>query len=98
MANGRAVTILPRNDIVNGGNYQITGTVTERGVAGVYRVNLFDRNTKKCLRELISVADGSYSFSYIKYLQNGYFTIAFDHGDNPLNAAIGDLVTPEPML
>ncbi|HSA48252.1 MAG TPA: hypothetical protein P5552_17400 [Candidatus Competibacteraceae bacterium] len=84
-------------DIVDGGAYRIAGTVTELGVAGSYRVRLFDRLTSRCIGQTFSAADGSYSFPYIAYRANGYYAIAFDHGDNPLNAAIADLITPEPM-
>ena len=41
--------------------------------------------------------DGSYAFTGIAYRQIGYFAVAFDHGNNPLNAAISDFITPEPM-
>lgn len=84
-------------DMVDGGGHQIVGTVDEMGVAGAYRVRLFDRSSARCIRETWSAADGSYSFPYIAYLHQGYFAIAFDHGDNPLNAAIADMITPEPM-
>lgn len=87
-----------RQDIEDGGAFRITGIVTELGIAGRYRVRLFDRKSARCIREVWSAADGSYSFQNIAYRENGYFVIAYDHGDNPLNAAIGDLVTPEPML
>lgn len=81
-----------------GGRHRIVGTVTELGVAGRYKVRLFARNSGKIIYETLSTAaDGSYSFNYIAAIPNGYFTIAFDHGDNPLNAAIADLITPEPM-
>ena len=86
-----------RYPVNDGGGYRITGTVTELGVVGRYRVRLFDRKTARCLREIWSDADGSYSFNYIPYRMNGYFTIAYDHGADPLNAAIADLITPEPM-
>lgn len=79
------------------GFHRITGTVTELGAPGSYRVRLFDRRTALCLRETWSAADGSYSFPNVAYQPNGYFIVAFDHGDNPLNAAIADLITPEPM-
>lgn len=84
-------------DAWDGGNYRIIGTVTELGVVGAYRVGLFDRFSAKCIRETFSAIDGSYSFNNLAYRQNGYFAIALDHGDNPLNAAIADLITPEPM-
>lgn len=88
---------LPRNDIYDGGMYRITGSVEELGVAGCYRVRLFDRVSGRCLKQTWSAADGSYLFNYIAYRANGYFIVAYDHGDNPFNAAIADLVTPESM-
>jgi len=84
-------------DMAMGGTYRIVGTVTEVGVAGPYRVRLHDRRSALLVRETWSAADGSYSFPNIAYHLNGYYAIAFDHGDNPLNAAIADLITPEPM-
>lgn len=92
--------ILPsgyRQDIYDGGAFRITGNVDELGVMGAYRVRLFDRQSARCIRETWSAADGSYEFPYIAYRYQGYFAIAYDHGDSPLNAAIADLITPEPM-
>lgn len=86
-----------RRDMEDGGLSRIVGAVTELGVDGTYRVRLHDRKTARCLRETWSAADGSYAFHYIAHRPNGYYVIAFDHGANPLNAAIADLVTPEPM-
>jgi hypothetical protein len=94
---GRALTLTLRRDLEDGGAYQITGNVTELGTSGAYRVRLFNRQSARCIRETWSASDGSYSFPYIAYRPNGYFVIAYDHGDSPLNAAIADLVTPEPM-
>lgn len=84
------------------GGYRITGSVTELGSPGAYRVRLFDRRTGMMVRETWSASTGEYAFNNItptpnNTATNGYFVIAFDHGDNPLNAAIADLVTPEPM-
>lgn len=86
-----------QNDLEDGGQYQITGTVTELGVAGDYVIRLYDRSSGRYLRQTVSAADGSYAFPYLAYRQNGYFAIAFDHGNNPLNAAIADLITPNLM-
>lgn len=86
-----------RRDMENGGASRVGGTVTELGVAGSYRVRLHDRKSAQCLRETWSAADGSYVFNDIAHRPNGYYVVAFDHGANPLNAAIADLVTPEPM-
>ena len=95
---GRILNTLVRRDIYDGGAYQITGTVEELGVYGAYQVRLFDRQSGRCIRETWSAADGSYSFPYIAYRLRGYFTVAYDHGDNPLNAAIADFITPELMI
>lgn len=95
---GRVMNLTLRRDTQDGGAYRIVGTVTELGTAGVYRVRLFDRYSSRCLRETWSAEDGAYSFTYIAYRQNGYFAVAYDHGANPLNAAIADLITPEAML
>lgn len=94
---GRAMVLTLRRNIVDGGPYQITGTVDELGVVGRYRVRLFDRTSGRCTCETWSAADGSYSFPSIAYRLNGYFAVAYDHGDSPLNAAIADLLTPEVM-
>lgn len=79
------------------GNYRIVGTVTESGIPGAYPVRLYDRQTGRLLAETQSAANGDYAFSSLVNRLNGYFTVAHDYGNNPLNAAIADLVTPEPM-
>jgi len=85
------------NDMYDGGNYRIRGNVSELSVAGSYRIRLFHRQSSRCIRETWSGADGDYFFNNIAYINQGYFVIAYDHGDNQLNAAIADLITPEPM-
>lgn len=86
-----------QSDMYNDGSYRIRGTVTELGVPGPYRVALFSRLSCLPLRLTWSSADGAYAFSRLQYRANGYFAVAFDHGSNPLNAAIADLITPEAM-
>ena len=87
-----------RFDLEDGGTYRIMGEVTELGVVGSYRVRLFDRVSARCIRETWSAADGSYSFPYIAYRHQGYFAVAFDHGENASpQAGIVDLVTPDLM-
>lgn len=97
----RALSETVRVELANpygfGGSYQITGTVTELGLAGQYIVRLFDRRTGKVIRKTVSRNDGHYEFLYLLHQSNGYFVVGFDHGDNPLNAAIADLVTTELM-
>lgn len=84
-------------DLEDNGTYRITGTVTELGLVGSYRVRLFDRLSGRLVRETWSDANGSYAFNSIAYRANGYFAIAYDHGAAPFNAAIADLITPELM-
>ena len=84
-------------DREDGGNYQITGTVDELGVAGRYRVRLHDRVSGRLIRETWSDASGAYSFGSIANRPQGYYLLAFDHGADPVNAAVADLVSPEPM-
>lgn len=84
-------------DARNGGNYKISGTASKLGVPGVYPVYLFDRTLMTCLRKVWSSKNGTYQFSYIAHRENGYFLVEFDYGTSPLNAAISDLVTTEPM-
>lgn len=75
--------------------YRITGTVTEMGVPGPYRVRAYDRLDGSLLAETWSGEDGAYVINGLPPVQ--CFVVAFDHGDNPLNAAISDYVTPEPI-
>lgn len=91
-------TPLIKRDMEDGGAYQIAGAITKLGSFGRYRVRLFDRVSGRCLRETSSATDGSYTFSNIAYRVHRYFIVAYDHdGENPLNAAVADLITPEPM-
>lgn len=80
-----------------GGSHRITGTVTELGVPGSYKVRLFSRTNGLLLRQTLSASDGAYTFNYIANIPNGYFVVAHDHTEPLNNAAIADLITPEPM-
>jgi hypothetical protein len=84
-------------DMRHGGVSRIVGTVTELGVPGAYRVRLYDRRTALLVREAWSDSSGNYAFNFIAYREDGYFAVAHDNDGNPLNAAIADLITPEPM-
>ena len=86
-----------RRDMEDGGGYRIASTITKLGVLGAYRVRLFERLRGRLLRQTWSDSAGNYLFDYIPYRPLGYFVVAFDHGGSPVNAAIADLVTPEPM-
>lgn len=97
MSGRLALSLGIRRDIENGGGYKISNSVTRMRVAGKYRVRLFSRQTGWIVRETFSGDDGGYSFERIAYRYKGYFAVAHDHDDDPLNAAIADLITPEPM-
>jgi len=95
---GRATILTLRRDMEDGGSYRITGTVDELGVVGAYRVRLFDRVSGRCIRETWSNTAGAYAFNNIAYRYQGYFVVAFDHGENASpQAGIVDLVTPDLM-
>lgn len=80
---------------LNGGQ-RITGTVTRLTVAGSYRVRLHFRGDGRVLRETFSDDAGAYTFHSLAALPNSFYTVAFDRDNDPLNAAIADLITPEP--
>jgi hypothetical protein len=68
------------------------------GVPGRYRVQLYRRQSGMPIACTYSdPLTGAYSFTRLAYRYQGYFTIAFDYGTAPVNAAIADLLTPEPM-
>ena len=96
MTAARVPQLPPHYDVMFGGGHRITGTVDELGTVGKYRVRLFDRLTARCIRETWSdPVTGAYSFEWIA--NRDYFAVAFDHGDNPVNAAIADFLPLEPM-
>jgi len=98
MATGRLMTMIIRSDVYDGGGYRISDSVSRLGVAGRYRVRLINHLDGRLIRECWSSADGGYAFNWIAYRARGYCIVAHDHtpGDQR-NAAIADLVTPEPM-
>lgn len=80
-----------------GGRGRISVTVDELGAVGAYRVALIARDTLRVVGSAISGTDGVVVFENLAVITAGYFAVAFDHGDNPLNAAVADMLTPEPM-
>jgi hypothetical protein len=76
------------------GNGQVGGTVTELGVVGAYKVRLYHRRSGLLLADTLSGVDGSYAFTGLKILPNGYQAVALDNGPPWHNAAIADLITP----
>lgn len=86
------------HDPMFGGSKRIRGTVDELGAVGAYPVRLHARNTGICIAEAWSSADGSYEFGTLNdNAPYGYYVCAFDHGENPSNAAISDQLIMEPM-
>jgi hypothetical protein len=80
-----------------GASHRITNVVARLGTPGRFRVCLFLRRENTLFRETWSNDDGVYEFNSIPYIFKGYYIIAFDHSGTPVNAAIGDYITPELM-
>lgn len=92
------ILLLPAScDPVFGGHHRIASTVDRLGSPGPYPVRLYHRPTGRLVRASRSDANGNYAFEAIKYEADGYFAVAHDTNGEPLNAAIADLLTPEPM-
>lgn len=79
------------------GRYRISEHVSRLGLAGAYRVCLYSRRSGILIAETVSNTDGAYTFDCIAYKLGGYFVVAFDDTGQPVNAAIADYITPEPM-
>ena len=94
---GSILRILSSYDSEFGGLGQISDAIDKEGTAGSYRLRLYHRATGKLLRQTWSAADGSYTFDHIAEESEGYFIVGFDHGASPVQAGVGDLITPEPM-
>jgi hypothetical protein len=84
-------------DMQDGGSYTVSGVVTRLGIAGPYPVALFERASRRLVRQTLSGSDGSYVFLSIAYIEKGYFAVAFDYSAEPVNAVISDYLTPVPM-
>ena len=78
------------------GSYTVTGTVSRLGVSGSYLVRLHERLSGAVVGVTRSQEDGAYAFTNLSPLYR-YYAVGHDDGDSPLNAAISDCVTPEPM-
>lgn len=84
---------LPRNDAVDGGPFDISGTVKISGtpdVPAARRVRLHDRLSGRPVRETWSSVDGAYSFP--KMRPGSWYVIGFDHLGN-YNAVIRDQIS-----
>ncbi len=98
MAGHLLLTPLARCNFSVSGWYRITGIVDRLGVVGSYHVALFDARNQQLLADTWSTSAGAYTFDYLAYIPNGYFVVAHDRQTGgPFNAAIADLITPEPM-
>lgn len=93
------LSISAYSDDVNSGNYRIRVVVDKQGTVGQHRVSLYEINSRRLIRVGFGDKDtGEILFNYIAYRYQGYFLIADDRfSQSPMNAAIADLVTPEPM-
>lgn len=81
-----------------GGTYRIRGTLTRDGAPLKGPVWLYTYTNGKLLRQTNSAAtDGSFCFVGVAYLYQGYFLLSHDPITPSKNAAIADLITPEPM-
>ena len=80
--------------------YRVRGTVSRLGIKGPYRLYLTERLYGRFVATTVSDENGNYSFDYVPNVGSSrasYTIIAVDHTGDPLNAAISDYVTPEPM-
>lgn len=80
-------------DMVYGGAYQIVGTTERMGIAAPVMINLFSRNTLRCIRRQYCTS-GAFIFDLIAYSEDAYFVTAHDLSAFPLNAVILDRITP----
>lgn len=76
-------------------NRWVHGNVSRLGLNGAYKVRLYLRANGVLYGETRSDAAGAYQFDLVP--NEPCYVIAFDHGDEPVNAAISDYITPEPM-
>lgn len=87
-----SVSGLPRNDVVDGGAFSISGNVYVKGppqVPAIRRVRLHDWASGRPVREAWSAVDGAYSFTKIR--PGLYYVVAFDH-TGTYNAVIKDRI------
>lgn len=98
MAGRAPITLIA--DPVQGGSYRINVSESSGGAHGRFKAFLYLRNNNSlglCLQSGLSTVDGTYTFNNLKYIENGYTTMALFLEDQPANIIIKDLVTPEAM-
>jgi hypothetical protein len=77
------------------GPCRITGTASRLGVAGRYAVHCLKLPELRVIAKTLSDETGLYSVNRIP--DGLYLVIARDHTNDPVNAAVSDYITPEPM-
>jgi len=88
----RLLVLSAQADLYFGGDGTLSGTVTENGVPGKYRVRLYAQETGLLARETWSdPVTGAYSFPFLSTTIE-LFVVAFDHTATIQNAAIRDHV------
>lgn len=90
---------LARGGVLTTGTGRIADTVTRMGAPGIFLVRAYDRESGLLVRHVLSDASGAYVIDRIPKKSAGIFIVAYDapNASNPVNAAIADFVTPEPM-
>lgn len=79
-----------------GGGGRVVGVVTVAGAPAARRVRLFELKSGLLVGETWSSAeDGAYSFDWVS-TDHRYLVLAHDHLEQ-YNAAVADLIEPEPM-
>lgn len=82
------------HDVIDGGDFYVSGIARKESSPGRYRVRLFDKRSGRLIREAWSSDDGAFSFNHIAYRE--YFILMHDHlGDS--NIAAFDSVFPVPQ-
>ena len=88
---GDVLVTPPSFDCIYGGEYSISGTITEQGIPGKYRVQLFDQHLSRIVAQTWSDSTtGAYSFDYLN--ETPFYVVAFDHTTPIRVAAIQDNV------
>lgn len=94
---GMTVMSVAYTRVAYAGNHKLAGTVDRVGEPGSYRVMLFRIPEWKLIDVKWSDSGGAYAFMYLDDSPKSFLVMAFDHSAEPVNAAISDQVTLEPM-
>lgn len=77
---------------------KLSGNVSKLGVAGAFRLMLFERDTGDWVATTTSGIDGTYLIENIPDHAEGYFLVAFDDTVDPVGAAVSDQLILEEMV